>query len=55
MWFILLLHTRINVSFTLVISRGGLFLLPLTSKGVNISIYLEIDPLSVRVCSLAFN
>jgi hypothetical protein len=34
MCFVLLLHTLINASFTLVISCEGLIFLPLTSKGV---------------------
>jgi hypothetical protein len=38
--FILLLHTWINVPFILDISREGLPLLPLTSKGVYKDIYL---------------
>jgi hypothetical protein len=37
---ILLLHTWINVPFILDISCEGLFLFPLTSKGVYKDIYL---------------
>jgi hypothetical protein len=40
MWFILLLHTWINVPFVLDIPCEGLSLLPLTSKGVYKDVYL---------------
>jgi hypothetical protein len=40
MWFILLLHTWINVLFILDISCEDLFFFPLTSKGVYKDIYL---------------
>jgi hypothetical protein len=40
MWFILFLHTWINALFILDTSCEGLFLLPLTSKGVYKDIYL---------------
>jgi hypothetical protein len=40
MGFILLLHTWINVPFLLGIPCEGLFLLPLTSKGVYKDIHL---------------